>query len=102
MRHRLSPTFCALLCGLATRAAAQPSAANRVRDHDALQGVWRVIDARARMSNEPAMIIDGLVDRGTVEFRGDTIILRQLGSGDRAVYLFSLDTAGRPRRIRQS
>lgn len=69
------------------------------RDLDALQGRWRVIDARARMSNEPAMIIDGVHDRGTVEFSGDTIRLRQLASDD-AVYTFTLDTVASPRRIR--
>jgi uncharacterized protein (TIGR03067 family) len=100
MSHRLLKALRVLLCGLATTAGAQTPTVSRTQDRDALQGTWRVIDARARMSNEPAMIIDGLVDRGTVEFRGDTVILRQLGSGDRAVYIFNLDTARRPRQIR--
>jgi uncharacterized protein (TIGR03067 family) len=52
------------------------------------------------MSNEPAMIIDGIVDRGTVEFSGDTITMRQLGHADLAKYSFTLDTLAAPRRIR--
>jgi uncharacterized protein (TIGR03067 family) len=69
-------------------------------DQDVLQGAWRAIDARARMSNEPAMIIDGIVDRGTVEFIGSTIVMRQLGNTDAATYSYTLDTLTRPRRIR--
>ena len=75
-------------------------AQQRPRDLEALQGTWRVVDARARMSNEPAMIIDGLVDRGTVEVSGTTITLRQLGNTDLASYSFTLDTTVVPRRIR--
>lgn len=69
-------------------------------DRDVLQGTWRVVDARARMSNEPAMIIDGLIDRGTIAFNGDTVTMRQLGNTDLAAYAFTLDTAASPRRIR--
>ena len=72
---------------------------DRVPDRTALQGTWRVVDARARMSNEPAMIIDGLVDRGTVEFAGDTVTIRQLANADWARYEFRLDTITSPRRI---
>ena len=69
-------------------------------DLDALQGTWRVTDARARMSNEPAMILDGDVGVGTVQFIADTVILRQLASTDLARFTFTLDTVSRPRRIR--
>jgi uncharacterized protein (TIGR03067 family) len=69
-------------------------------DLDVLQGSWRVIDARARMSNEPAMVMDGIVDRGTVQFIGNTITMRQLGNTDLASYSFTLDTIASPRRIR--
>ena len=71
-----------------------------LNDLEALQGTWRVVDARARMSNEPAMIIDGLVDVGTVQFIGNTITMRQLGNADLASYAFTLDTLASPRRIR--
>ena len=71
-----------------------------VGDQETLQGIWRVTDARARMSNEPAMIIDGMVDVGTVEFSGDTIVMRQLGHGDVMTYRFTLDARAVPRRIR--
>jgi uncharacterized protein (TIGR03067 family) len=69
-------------------------------DRDALEGRWRVADARARMSNEPAMIIDGMIGTGTVEFTGDTIRMRGLGHGDALTYSFTLDSATTPRRIR--
>jgi uncharacterized protein (TIGR03067 family) len=71
-----------------------------IGDLEALQGVWRVTDARARMSNEPAMIIDGMVDRGSVQFSGGTITMRQLGHGDVMSFRFTLDTRATPRRIR--
>src|ERR1051325_10703715 len=69
-------------------------------DQAALQGTWRAVDARARMSNEPAMIIDGMVDRGTVEFTDTTITLRALGNADIATYSFAVDTVAVPHRIR--
>src|SRR3954466_13653840 len=69
-------------------------------DLAALQGSWRVVDARARMSNEPAMNIDGLVDRGTVEFNGNVLTMRQLPHVDLASFSFTLDTLALPRRIR--
>jgi uncharacterized protein (TIGR03067 family) len=69
-------------------------------DQDVLQGTWRVVDARARMSNEPAMIIDGLIDRGTIEFAGTRVTMRQLGESDFASYDFTLDTLASPRRLR--
>jgi len=68
-------------------------------DQDALQGSWRVTDARARMSNEPAMNIDGLVDRGTIEFVGNKVTMRQLGNADLVTYEFTLDTLASPRRL---
>lgn len=68
-------------------------------DLDRLQGTWRVVDARARMSNEPAMIIDGMVGRGTVVFLGTQVTMRELGDSDRATYEFRLDTIAKPRRI---
>jgi uncharacterized protein (TIGR03067 family) len=82
--------------------AVPPTAAKNygLSDNAALEGTWRVVDARARMSNEPAMIIDGLIDRGTVEFTGNTVTMRQLPHGDFMVHSFSLDTLGSPRRIR--
>ena len=69
-------------------------------DLEKLQGLWRVTDARARMSNEPPMIIDGLVDRGTIEFRGNTVTMRQLPHVDLASFTFTLDTIASPRRLR--
>jgi uncharacterized protein (TIGR03067 family) len=82
--------------------ALPPTAAKNygLSDDAAIQGTWRVADARARMSNEPAMIIDGLIDRGTVEFSENTVTMRQLPHGDVLVHTFSLDTLGSPRRIR--
>ena len=79
-----------------------PTAAKNygLSDQSALQGSWRVADARARMSNEPAMLIDGMVGTGTVEFASDTIRMRGLGHGDVLAYAFTLDTAATPRRIR--
>jgi uncharacterized protein (TIGR03067 family) len=65
-----------------------------------LQGTWRVIDARARMSNEPAMTIDGMVGSGSVEFDGKTIRMRALGHGDVMTYSFTIDSSASPRRIR--
>src|SRR6185436_1784534 len=96
MTRRFSSVLCGLLCALGAVALGQKPPS----DLDALRGSWRVIDARARMSNEPGMIIDGLVDRGTVEFSGDTITMRQLGNTDLASYAFVLDTVASPRRIR--
>jgi uncharacterized protein (TIGR03067 family) len=69
-------------------------------DFEKLQGRWRIADARARMSNEPAMIIDGLVDRGTIEFTGNTVTMRQLPHVDLASFTFTLDTLVSPRRLR--
>jgi uncharacterized protein (TIGR03067 family) len=82
--------------------AVPPTAARNygLADDAALQGTWRVADARARMSNEPAMIIDGLIDRGTVEFRDSTITMRQLPHADFMMHAFSLDTVTFPRKIR--
>ena len=69
-------------------------------DLEKLQGIWRVADARARMSNEPAMIIDGLVDRGTIEFSANAVTMRQLPHADLASFTFTLDTLASPRRLR--
>ena len=82
--------------------AVPPTAARNygLSDDLAIQGTWRVVDARARMSNEPAMIIDGLIDRGTVEFTGSTVTMRQLPHGDLMVHAFSLDTLAALRQIR--
>ena len=52
------------------------------------------------MSNEPAMIIDGMVDRGTIEFAGNRVTMRELGHADVATFEFTLDTLVSPRRIR--
>jgi uncharacterized protein (TIGR03067 family) len=92
MKHWLAV---ALVTTLTFAEAGRPAS-----DYDALQGTWRVTDARARMSNEPAMNIDGLVDRGTIEFSGDTVIMRQLGHADLASFAFILDTTVAPRRLR--
>jgi uncharacterized protein (TIGR03067 family) len=82
--------------------ALKPDAAANygLADRDALDGRWRVADARARMSNEPAMLIDGMVGTGSVEFSRDTIRMRSLGHGDVLTYSFTLDSAASPRRIR--
>jgi uncharacterized protein (TIGR03067 family) len=80
----------ALAAGLSSAAPAQ----------SALQGTWRIIDARARMSNEPAMTIDGMVGSGSVEFDGRTIRMRALGHGDVMTYSFTIDSSLSPRRIR--
>src|SRR3954464_7914048 len=69
-------------------------------DYEALQGSWRVTDARARMSNEPAMNIDGLVGRGTIEFSGNKVTMRQLGNADLVTYEFTLDTLASPRQLK--
>jgi uncharacterized protein (TIGR03067 family) len=81
-------------------AAAVSGSGPALNDQDALQGTWRVTDARARMSNEPAMNIDGLVDRGTIEFAGTRVTMRQLGNTDAATFEFTLDTLASPRRLR--
>lgn len=75
-------------------------AATAGRGQTPLQGTWRVIDARARMSNEPAMNLDGMVGSGTVDVAGRTIIFRGLGHGDAGRYSFTLDSTATPRRIR--
>lgn len=82
--------------------AVPPTAAKNygLSDDAALQGTWRVVDARARMSNEPAMIIDGLIGRGTVEFRDSTVIMRQLPHADFAAHPFFLDTLTFPRQLK--
>jgi uncharacterized protein (TIGR03067 family) len=88
-----------------TLADAVPPTAGRnygLSDNAALEGTWRVVDARARMSNEPAMIIDGLIDRGTVEFTESTVTMRQLPHADLMTHPFSLDTLSVPRRIRMT
>src|SRR5437868_15317832 len=92
--HAMRPLLFALLLG------APIAAFQRQTDVDRLQGTWRVSDARARMSNEPAMIIDGMVDVGTIEFAGNKVIMRQLGNADLETYEFTLDTSASPRRIR--
>jgi uncharacterized protein (TIGR03067 family) len=80
--------------------ASAPGRGLRASDVETLQGTWRVIDARARMLNEPAMIIDGMVGRGTIIFTGHQVTMRELGDSDRATYEFTLDTMAVPRRIR--
>jgi uncharacterized protein (TIGR03067 family) len=88
------------LVALAAAAVASVAPNRSVTEQDALQGAWRVIDARARMSNEPAMNVDGIVDRGTIEFDGSRVTMRQLASADLASYEFRLDTVASPRRLR--
>jgi uncharacterized protein (TIGR03067 family) len=66
-------------------------------DHEALQGKWRVIDARARLDSEPATVATEGLRAGTIIFALNRMTMRDIsGNGD---FAFSLDTSTSPRRI---
>jgi uncharacterized protein (TIGR03067 family) len=83
---------CAMTLGLSAASVVHAG------DQEALQGSWRVSDARIRLDSGPAL--DFSQSHGTLVFIDDKVTMRDVGMGDSSVtFTFTLDTSVSPRRI---